>query len=526
MTLFSRFLYLFIGGLWLAACSFSADSDTAQIVPCTTGNDCATGICSHEGFCVVELTNAGRLGGPCMPNAQCYPPLQCVERRCVGSDDELHPDELAETLDDVDGDTKPDHDIDLTDDADLSEETDVLDTLDATETGCEAPSVWCDGACVALGTAQHCSACGNRCATDAQCCRSQCRPATQLCDWWDPSFLHRFPLQLTTTTAPVPQDASICLDLPHAELVARSLARADGADLRVVRWSGSAWLLVPWVLDPQSAWNLPNTRLCLRIQETIPPDSTETSYYLYLSNPASSYQRHPYNTVFWDGDDFEDPSNTLLVTTSGNYSVQNLDGELRMVSSNASVSGCAVASISKPLPTLHFVARARVVLYATPKDDSMVRAFCLAQSNNAPTCSPTSWARFATTLGSSLLQHFRVNPSGAQEFFVPEDESWVPLADPNGGPYPLGAPLLIVMESEPSRIRSTMFQADGSTAMQLPWLPHDTLQNTSSNYWLAWGEPFTTLFAVDFAMDWFAVELPLDAPPSVHLNLEQPESFE
>jgi hypothetical protein len=102
-------------------------------------------------------------------------------------------------------------------------------------------------------------------------------PTTAACTpWWRPEWGFRRPLALAPDSPGLSGWRSLVLD--HAGLVARGQARHDGADLRVVRWTGNAWLDVPVQLDGASAWNRADTQVW---------------FHGGASGPAFLYHGHP-----------------------------------------------------------------------------------------------------------------------------------------------------------------------------------------------------------------------------------------
>ncbi len=103
--------------------------------------------------------------------------------------------------------------------------------------------------------------------------------------WWDPGYVFRQRIDVTTATEAAPDEYSVPLVFDHAALVTSGLARADGADIRVARWDGLAWTELDRILDDTSAWNQTTTTVWFRTLDPIAAASTQ-SYWLYFGNPT------------------------------------------------------------------------------------------------------------------------------------------------------------------------------------------------------------------------------------------------
>lgn len=103
--------------------------------------------------------------------------------------------------------------------------------------------------------------------------------------WWDCLYQRRFEIQIqSAVTVTWPRAVSVVFD--HAALVGASLSALDGSDVRILHFDGAAWTELDRVVDPQSAWNLAETRLWFRHQGGLvaPGDA----YYLYFGNPLAA----------------------------------------------------------------------------------------------------------------------------------------------------------------------------------------------------------------------------------------------
>ncbi len=104
--------------------------------------------------------------------------------------------------------------------------------------------------------------------------------------WWDVDLDFRQRIDVATSTAAAPDAYTVPLTLDHAALVASGLARADGDDVRVLRWDGSTWTELDRVLEDGSAWDRVDTTIWFRTTDPIAADTTHT-YWLYFGDPAA-----------------------------------------------------------------------------------------------------------------------------------------------------------------------------------------------------------------------------------------------
>ncbi|MDH3299358.1 MAG: signal peptidase I, partial [Acidimicrobiia bacterium] len=103
--------------------------------------------------------------------------------------------------------------------------------------------------------------------------------------WWDPDYVFRQRIDVETGAVAAPDAYTVPVQLDHAALVAIDAARADGTDVRVVWWDGSAWVELDRVLEDNSSWNQTDTTLLFRTQTPIAADSV-ANYWLYFGNPT------------------------------------------------------------------------------------------------------------------------------------------------------------------------------------------------------------------------------------------------
>ncbi|MDH5522256.1 MAG: hypothetical protein OEZ14_17175, partial [Acidimicrobiia bacterium] len=133
--------------------------------------------------------------------------------------------------------------------------------------------------------------------------------AWQLIEWagptlWDPNYLFRQRIDVETGAVAAPDAYTVGVDVDHAALVGIDAARADGTDVRVVWWDGSAWVELDRVLDDTSAWNQTDTKLLFRTQNPISADSV-ANYWLYFGNATPAPVLEDPENVFLLVEDFE-----------------------------------------------------------------------------------------------------------------------------------------------------------------------------------------------------------------------------
>lgn len=147
--------------------------------------------------------------------------------------------------------------------------------------------------------------------------------------WWDNAYGGRFGLTLMTNDA-LPSDYTVEVTINHQKLVAEGRSRADGEDVRIVRWNGSSWGTErDRVLAPGSSWNSASTRLHFRVEAAIAANTTNREYYLYFEQPSASGAPKNGENVYFFYDDFEgsvlDTTNRwdVLQEGSSTYSLEN-----------------------------------------------------------------------------------------------------------------------------------------------------------------------------------------------------------
>ncbi|MEM9132956.1 MAG: DUF2341 domain-containing protein [Actinomycetota bacterium] len=118
--------------------------------------------------------------------------------------------------------------------------------------------------------------------------------------WWDGTYPFRQRIDVAAGGIAAPDDYTISLAVDHAALVTSGLARADGDDVRVLRWDGSTWTELDRILDDGSTWDRSDTTLWFRTVAPVAADTTDT-YWLHYGNSAATAPP-------------ADPENVLLLT--------------------------------------------------------------------------------------------------------------------------------------------------------------------------------------------------------------------
>ncbi|MGH7408668.1 MAG: DUF2341 domain-containing protein [Candidatus Methylomirabilales bacterium] len=107
--------------------------------------------------------------------------------------------------------------------------------------------------------------------------------------WWDCNYGYRKQITVTTGTSAVPNGYTVSLTFDHAALVSAvpSKSLASGNDVRVLYWTGAAWVEVNRVIDSASSWNNAATKIWFNLMAAISSSSSDNNYYLYYGNPAA-----------------------------------------------------------------------------------------------------------------------------------------------------------------------------------------------------------------------------------------------
>lgn len=141
--------------------------------------------------------------------------------------------------------------------------------------------------------------------------------------WWDTDYLYRQPIAIDSGSAAVGAGYSVSLNFDHDALVTAGKSDAFGDDLRVAQFDGSNWVELNRVVDPYSNWGWTDTQIWFELQDPIPANSTDNSYYIYYGNASAGSPPADPALVFSLADDFTDGalSPDLAVSTAGSGTV-------------------------------------------------------------------------------------------------------------------------------------------------------------------------------------------------------------
>lgn len=104
---------------------------------------------------------------------------------------------------------------------------------------------------------------------------------------WSADYDYREPITVRAQNA-VAAGYAVPVTFNHASLVTAGKSLANGDDVRVRYWNGSAMIELDRVLDPTSAWNRTTTTLWFPLQSAIAAGGTNANYYLYYGNLTDS----------------------------------------------------------------------------------------------------------------------------------------------------------------------------------------------------------------------------------------------
>jgi hypothetical protein len=140
--------------------------------------------------------------------------------------------------------------------------------------------------------------------------------------WLPNSYPYRQPLTVTAGSTAVPSGYSVPVTINHASLVSAGKSLANGDDLRVFYWTGTAWVQLDRVLDEASAWNSATTTVWFQTQAAIAASGTDSNYYLFYGNPnVGAPPANPSNVyIFYDDFNWSDaPSNHGWTVRNGTW---------------------------------------------------------------------------------------------------------------------------------------------------------------------------------------------------------------
>ena len=156
--------------------------------------------------------------------------------------------------------------------------------------------------------------------------------------WWDNSYPFRQRIDVETTTEAAPGGYSVPVTFDHAALVQSGLSLADGSDLRLLRWDGSAWLELDRVLADGASWNAAATTVWFQTTEPIAGAGRDT-YWLYFGNGAPGPPAADPEGVFPLVEGFESGMGDFEDRTAGTgwYRADPWTGRLALTVSGAAV---------------------------------------------------------------------------------------------------------------------------------------------------------------------------------------------
>ncbi|MEM3630752.1 MAG: hypothetical protein QXY18_05000, partial [Nitrososphaerota archaeon] len=131
---------------------------------------------------------------------------------------------------------------------------------------------------------------------------------------YTPSLIGSFRKQITIRAGsePIPSGYSVSLTFDHASLVSSSKSLPTGSDIRIFYFDPIENRLkeIDRVLDEDSSWNSPLTKIWFKTQAPIPAGGSDSNYYLYYgyindSNPLSDKSKvYDFYTDFYNIDDW------------------------------------------------------------------------------------------------------------------------------------------------------------------------------------------------------------------------------
>jgi len=139
----------------------------------------------------------------------------------------------------------------------------------------------------------------------------------------------------------IPSGYSLSFTFDHASLVSSSKSLPSGSDIRIFYYDPIENKLkeIDRVLDEESSWNSPSTKIWFKTQASIPAGGIDSNYYLYYgyindSNPLSDKSKvYDFYTDFYNIDDWEkwrfseSSSFPKVNVSSGIVKIDSLDGK-------------------------------------------------------------------------------------------------------------------------------------------------------------------------------------------------------
>jgi hypothetical protein len=137
--------------------------------------------------------------------------------------------------------------------------------------------------------------------------------------WWDTSYSYRKQTTVSASGATAPSGYSASLTFDHAALVAASKSQADGDDVRVAHWNGTAWTQLDRVLGETSSWNSASTQIWFSTQGSVADGTLDSGYYLYYGDPSALSPPASKANVYLAYDDF---TSATVNATPSDWTVQ------------------------------------------------------------------------------------------------------------------------------------------------------------------------------------------------------------
>jgi hypothetical protein len=106
--------------------------------------------------------------------------------------------------------------------------------------------------------------------------------------WWDTNYSSRQPINISAGSSSIPSDYPVKLTLNHSDLVTNGKSQADGDDIRIAYWNGTAWSEVDRVLGNGSSWDSADTRVLFKTQASIAASGFDTDHYLYYNHSTAA----------------------------------------------------------------------------------------------------------------------------------------------------------------------------------------------------------------------------------------------
>jgi len=152
-------------------------------------------------------------------------------------------------------------------------------------------------------------------------------------DWWNNSWLYRQQINITNMndTGLLEENYSVNISVDTQTLISAGSMLANGSDLRIVYWNGSAGTELDRVNE--SGFNTSGTEIWFRLRVEVSAGSSTTDYYMYYGNSGAGNAPANKSKVYLFWDDFESytigsngaPNWNVI---DGSWSVRNLSGNL------------------------------------------------------------------------------------------------------------------------------------------------------------------------------------------------------